>query len=416
MFLRHTNLSRSVAALPQGTHQTGGTRWLARCLVGSIAVLASCSGGEDPAPGGAAPGAFPGPPVAPLAGPAPFAPAAPVPVASAPAPAVVAPEVVAVQPAVAPPLPVEVAPPPMAAPPAAAPMPESTRWVLVWSDEFDGAELNRDKWEHEVNCWGGGNDESQCYTDSRKNSWVEDGSLHVQVLREDVRGPAVHQESRDYDADDRSARKPYSSARLRTRNRAEWRYGRFEVRAKMPAGQGTWPAIWMLPTATQYGGWAASGEIDIMEAVNLGVDGENRIHGTIHYGGPWPNNRKAGKEYRLPGGQNPQDDFHVYAIEWEADQMRWFVDGVLYALQNNSTWFSRDRDGNPLGGANAPFDQQFHMILNVAVGGAWAGATNRTGIDEQAFPQEMVVDWVRVYECSLGLASGDGCDRLPASP
>ncbi len=286
-------------------------------------------------------------------------------------------------------------------------------WVLVWSDEFDGAAIDPTRWAHEVNCWGGGNGEQQCYVDAPESAYVADGLLHIVAIGEPTSGPAVNDDDPAYDPDDTSVTLPYASARLRTRDMGDWRFGRIEVRARLPFGQGTWPAIWMLPSAQAYGGWAASGEIDIMEAVNLGVDGENRVHGTLHYGSYWPANVYSGAEYVLPGGANPADDFHDYAVEWERGEIRWYVDGDHFATQRQDGWYTLYDDGSGeliVGEGAAPFDESFHLILNLAVGGAWAANVNAGGIDPSVFPQELVVDHVRVYECSVDPESGDGCD------
>lgn len=297
-------------------------------------------------------------------------------------------------------------------------------WELVWQDEFDGEALDRNKWELESNCWGGGNHEQQCYTprrdrQSRANAFLADGLLHIVARRERWSAPATP------DGRGRiNAMLPYTSARLRTKGRQEWTFGRFEIRAKLPKGQGSWPAIWMLPTDSPYGSWAASGEIDIMEAVNLGAPSdmpgaapgtpETRVHGTLHYGRKPPGNVHAGTWHVLPGGANPADDFHVYALEWEQGEIRWYVDGVHYATQRAEHWYSQQQDARgdwvnaPPG---APFDaaSKFHLLLNLAVGGDWAGKVNATGIDPKAYPQTMLVDYVRVYRCGAGNADGSGC-------
>ncbi len=288
-------------------------------------------------------------------------------------------------------------------------------WVLVWSDEFDGAAIDPTRWEHEVDCWGGGNGEQQCYTDAPENAFVEAGVLHIVARNGLTSGPATHGDDPAYDPADTSATLPYSSARLRTRDLGDWRFGRVEVRARLPFGQGTWPAIWMLPTARVYGGWAASGEIDIMEAVNLGVDGEKRVHGTLHYGSYWPNNVYSGAEYSLPGGVDPSQDFHEYAVEWERGEVRWYVDGFHFASQREDGWYTLFDDGTGqmiVGEGAAPFDESFHLILNLAVGGAWAANVNAGGIDPSVFPQALSIDYVRVYECSVDPESGDGCDTI----
>ncbi|MEP1448871.1 MAG: family 16 glycosylhydrolase [Paraglaciecola sp.] len=285
-------------------------------------------------------------------------------------------------------------------------------WELVWNDEFDGVAIDSNKWTHEVNCNGGGNNEQQCYTDSADNSYVEDGILKI-VAKPESGQPL-----------------PYSSARMVSKEKGDWTYGRFEIRAKAPRGQGSWPAIWMLPTDNTYGGWPHSGEIDIFESVNLGVplnDGgvESTVHGTLHYGESWPNNDRSGHSYLLPSGENPADDFHTYAIEWEEGEMRWYVDGVLYQTQLKSEatyntaghadglahrgWYRED--GGEYYYDNSPFDERFHMILNFAVGGDWPSNVNQGGIDGSAFDgtNKFEIDYVRVYECSVNPATGQGC-------
>ena len=283
--------------------------------------------------------------------------------------------------------------------------PLKSGYCLVWRDEFSGEAIDRRKWSHERNCAGGGNNEAQCYVDDRKNSWVADGKLYIRALREDAVGPAVFDDDAAYRRDDVSGSGTYTSARLRTKGLGDWKFGRFEVRAKLPQGQGSWPAFWMLPSEWVYGGWPLSGEIDILEAVNLEVGGEDRIHGTLHYGDLSPSNVYTGEAYQLGGGQNPADDFHTYAVEWEEGEIRWYVDGDHYATQTSAGWYS----AAALDNANAPFDQAFHLILNLAVGGDWPANVNETGIDESAFPQEFLVDYVRVYQCTKDLTLGKGC-------
>ncbi len=296
---------------------------------------------------------------------------------------------------------------------------QNNDWSLVWSDEFDGAEINTEKWSHEVNCWGGGNAEQQCYVEDTENSFIEDGKLVIRVIKGDTTGPDSIEGSDGYG--ETLTTLPYSSARLRTLNKGDWKYGRFEIRAKLPAGQGTWPAIWMLPTDYVYGGWAASGEIDIMEAVNLNTtyqdDGatkiENRVHGTLHYGKAWPNNVYSGDAYDFGDETiSPVDDFHTYAIEWEQDEIRWYVDDVHYATQTSEGWWShyQDEDGNWISGSDdAPFNQNFHLILNLAIGGSWPSSVNDGGIDPSIEQAEMQIDYVRVYECSVDPDTGKGC-------
>ncbi|MCF4008876.1 glycoside hydrolase family 16 protein [Rheinheimera sp. UJ63] len=297
-------------------------------------------------------------------------------------------------------------------------------WKLVWSDEFDGTSIDRRKWNFEINCQGGGNQEKQCYTDSAENAFVSNGSLKI------VAKPAAE-----------GAPLPYTSARLNTRYQGDWRYGRIEVRAKMPSGQGTWPAVWMMSTDEVYGGWPKSGEIDIVEAVNLKtVDGdgvvENKVYGTLHYGRDWPNNVNSGKAYSLPAGANPADGFNTYAIEWQEGEIRWYVNDYLYQTQMASKvrtnskgetiglshrgWFVENF--NNITGKletqwnNAPFDQRFYLIMNLAVGGNWPENVNNLGIDETALAngQTMEVEWVRVYQCDQNPNTGKGCETIRA--
>ena len=172
----------------------------------------------------------------------------------------------------------------------------------------------------------------------------------------------------------------YTSARLNTMVKHEFQYGRIEVRARLPNTQGIWPAIWMLPARAKYGTWPAGGEIDILEMIG---SEPFRAYGTLHYGNP---HEMQSGSYDLPGGATFDQDFHVFAVEWEADAIRWYVDKVQY--HSASEWFTSIAD------YPAPFDQPFYLILNVAVGGHWPGSPDETS----DFPQSMLVDYVRVYQ------------------
>jgi beta-glucanase (GH16 family) len=287
-------------------------------------------------------------------------------------------------------------------------------WELVWSDEFSGSEIDSAKWSHEKNCTGGGNNELQCYTARSENSYVQDGHLVVVARKESFSGQAKGDDEPDYDAMDSSVARDYTSARLRTKNKGDWKYGRMEISAKMPQGQGIWPAIWMLPTEWKYGGWPLSGEIDIFEAVNSNTAGvANQMHGTLHYGRSWPNNSYTGASFSP--ATNIWDGFHRYAVEWEEGEIRWYVDSEHFATQTSDGWFTYywngQTQGYQYGTGAAPFDQNFHLILNLAVGGNWPGNPNA----QTQFPQQMQVDYVRIYQCSKNTATGKGC-ASPTNP
>lgn len=284
-----------------------------------------------------------------------------------------------------------------------SPTPDATpaepQWTMVWSDEFNGEHIDRAKWGYDADCWGGGNDERQCYTTSPKNSRIEDGKLIITARYEHVIGPALPEHLRRSSAmPDAQAVRDISSARLNTRGKASWRYGRFEIRAKLPQGRGTWPAIWMLPEKDRYGAWAASGEIDILEAVNLGVPCEkcaggrgNTILGTLHFGGKWPKNLHKGDEVAFP--EVLDDSFHTYAIEWQPDQIIWQVDGHTYARREISEWSTTGSKN-----LGAPFDQPFYMIINLAIGGKLSESRGVGGVRLDGYPKRMEIDWVRVWQ------------------
>ena len=254
----------------------------------------------------------------------------------------------------------------------------------IWSDEFDGEGLpDPAKWRYDVGGGGWGNDEAQFYTDARtENARVEDGVLIIEARKEGW--PAGRNPSNDY-----------TSARLVTKGNGDWTYGRIEVRAKLPAGRGTWPAIWMLPTGREYGTWPRSGEIDIMEHVGYDM---GTVHGSLH---SLANNWLTGTQ---PTGSTQVDDvdtaFHVYAVEWSPEEITFSVDGnPFYTAANPGT-----------GWEAWPFDQPFHLILNVAVGGFWGG---REGIDPDIWPARMEVDYVRVYDLGDTVALDTDADGEP---
>ena len=274
--------------------------------------------------------------------------------------------------------------------------PLSDTWQLTWRDEFDGEEVDAAKWDfdigngfynHDAKQWvcGWGNGELQYYTREPSNAFVRGGMLHVRAIKESLHGFG------------------YTSARLKTRQRDgsplfNQKYGRFEFRAKLPIGKGVWPALWLLPQEEKYGPWPSSGEIDVMEA--RGQE-PNKVMGALHYGSRWPANTHVSQEHVFPANVGIAG-FHVYAMEWEPDQIRWFVNNHEYAAQS-FWWSSSKSDGTngvkPAGEADlnpwpAPFDQPFYLVMNVAIGGKFVGTPDKT----TEFPAEMLVDYVRVYD------------------
>jgi len=237
-------------------------------------------------------------------------------------------------------------------------------YKLVWSDEFNYTGLpDASKWSYDIGGSGWGNNEAQYYTGSSlKNSEVKGGYLYINAIKEDFEG------------------KKYTSARLVTRTKGDWTYGRIEVKAKLPDGIGMWPAIWMLPTDWVYGGWPASGEIDIME--NLGYI-PYFISATVQTKSY--NILTNSQKQTITGVSDCYTQFHKYILEWESTELRIYVDSKLYHTFKN--------EGN--GFEVWPFDKQFHLILNIAVGGTYGGAQ---GIDDNIFPRSMVIDYVRVYQ------------------
>ena len=247
----------------------------------------------------------------------------------------------------------------------AAPVAPADDWRLIWSDEFkqpDGSAPDPSKWAFDVGGNGWGNNELEYYTSRTNNARIKDGKLVIEARQEDFGGKNI------------------TSARLLTKNKYSWTYGRIEARIKVPRGQGIWPAFWMLGTNIDFVHWPTCGEIDIME--NIGKE-PGTVHGTVH-GPGYSGDAGIGGPFALPGGAAFADDFHDFAIEWERNRIRWFVDGQPYftvtpaSLPKGTQWV---------------FNQPKFLLLNLAVGGGWPGYPDA----KTTFPQRMVVDYVRVY-------------------
>lgn len=233
-------------------------------------------------------------------------------------------------------------------------------YKLVWADEFDGSgPIDESKWGYQIgtggqNGWG--NHEGEYYTSSTKNVLRDNGELVIRALPEQVDG------------------KQYTSARIRTQGKGDWKYCKVEFRAKLPHGKGLWPAVWMMPTESVYGGWPRSGEQDILE-----IRGQepNKLLGTLHFGDENGNHKQLGET--LNGEADLSANYHVYSYEWTPTTFTWYLDSKPYSVQHMS---------------GKPFDQKFHLICNVAVGGDFLGYPDAT----TTFPQEMRIDYIRVYQ------------------
>lgn len=243
---------------------------------------------------------------------------------------------------------------------------EALTYELVWSDEFDYEGLpDSEKWYYDTGGSGWGNHELQYYTEG-ENAWVSGGYLVIEARKEEYENNG------------------YTSARLVSHGEGDWTYGKFEIYARLPQGRGTWPAIWMLPTDWKYGDWPASGEIDIME--HVGYD-QNRIHGSVHTQTYHHSINTQKSSSTVVEGVS--DEFHLYTLEWLPDQIIISVDGEEYFTFKPTSYKQTPTY------TEWPFDQRFHLLLNLAVGGDWGGAM---GVDESVYPQQMLVDYVRVYQ------------------
>ena len=243
---------------------------------------------------------------------------------------------------------------------------QTTAWKMVWHDEFDGSRLDSSKWVYVVGGDGFGNKELEYYTGRPQNLYLESGMLAIRAVQEDYRG-----------AD--GVERGFTSARIHTLGKFSQAYGKFEARIKVPYGQGVWPAFWMMGEGAAR--WPDRGEIDIME--NIGRE-PSTVHGTIH-GPGYSGSKGIGAPFVLPPGQRFSDDFHIYAVEWEPNAIRWYVDGKQYQSVSPA---------NLPAGTKWVYDHPFYLLLNLAVGGNWPGDPDAT----TSFPQMMVVDYVRVYQ------------------
>jgi len=254
-------------------------------------------------------------------------------------------------------------------------------YQLVWQDEFNGNKLDTSKWQYENHCQPQ-NNEMQCYTPRESNVYVKDGYLNVEAKPE---------------TGYLNSNKKYTSGRINTKHSAAWKYGKFEIRAKLPKGAYLWPALWMLPRDYVYGGWAASGEIDIMEARGQQT---NQVSNAIHYGAEWPNNAHSGSG-AMDFSKDFTADFHLFSAIWEKDQIQFLVDNKVVFTQSLTRNFWSGKGKNPYNSIRQPFDQPFFFLINVAIGGNFFGSQSAdltTDIAKGWASPRLVVDYVRVYQ------------------
>ena len=236
-----------------------------------------------------------------------------------------------------------------------------TGYTLAWSDEFNATSLNAANWSFQngngcPNLCGWGNNELENY--SENNLFFQDGKMVIEARKE---------------------ASTYTSSKILSAGKKTFKFGRIDIRARLPKGKGIWPALWLMPESSVYGAWPKSGELDMMEL--LGHEA-NKVYGTLHYG-PGPGSTQIGKNYTLPTGTF-SDEFHVFSIIWKLDQIQWLVDGVVYGTASKADF----------GSNNYPFNEQFYFIVNLAVGGQWPGSPDAT----TTFPQWMILDYIRVYQ------------------
>ncbi|HVZ56732.1 MAG TPA: family 16 glycosylhydrolase [Chitinophagaceae bacterium] len=234
-------------------------------------------------------------------------------------------------------------------------------YTLVWSDEFDGNQINSGNWGFDTGNSGWGNHELENYTNRKQNAFVSQGNLIIEARQEDLGGSS------------------YTSARMLTKGKKAFQYGRVDIRARMPSGKGIWPALWMLGDNIDQAGWPACGEMDILELLGQQPD---KIYGTLHWGATPAAHASKGNSYQLSGGSFDQQ-FHLYSLIWKQDSVQILVDDKPYLQVSR---------GDVTGAY--PFNANFFFIFNVAVGGDWPGAPDGT----TQFPQRMIVDYIRVYQ------------------
>jgi beta-glucanase (GH16 family) len=275
-------------------------------------------------------------------------------------------------------------------------------WSEVWSDDFTGSSLNTADWNYDTgtgcpgNC-GWGNNEKEYYTNSTQNVSVSGGYLNIIAK---------------YSADYAGSGYNFTSGKIHTRNKHYWTNGRFEASMKLPAGTGTWPAFWMLPQSSPYGGWPTSGEIDVME---FRGDITNKVDGTLHYGNSYPNNQHDGTGYTLSSG-NFSSGFHLFAVEWDTNEIRWYVDGILYKTEKKSPNTLNPASNNAV---TWPWDNDFYIILNLALGGWYTGdpTDNAVSGGSSSWTATMQVDYVKVYtDLSGGALTGNITGKSSALP
>jgi len=247
------------------------------------------------------------------------------------------------------------------------PVPGYPGYTLIWTDDFNNGALDVASWAVQggdgcPTICGWGNNEQEYYTGRPENLFFQDGKLIIEARKESFGG------------------KPYTSSKIISKGKKFFKFGRIDIRAKLPKGKGIWPALWMMPEFSVFGGWPTSGEIDIMELVG---HEPNKVYGTLHFG-PGPGSTMISRGYTLPGAATFNDEFHVFSLEWKMDQIKIFVDNNLYSTVNKPD----------VGTATYPFNEEFYFIFNLAVGGNWPGNPDATTV----FPQWLIVDYIRVYQ------------------